>query len=433
MHRILLVAIAVLSAATSAHAAFDLDPRIRPRLDGRYVLPAPFDRQDAAIEVGTLGECEEGYLFCDPSFSCETEDACCPSDVQVGQSLMIPNPFRLELPGATAGQFPVRMNLMSGGSCYGQDMQEAIFYFLDFDSLGAPDDDCLSCLVAMWMYMASLIPECPADCSPDSLFGTFLCLFLSEGPELLARPAGGPGTPGFLATLGTLRDQVMATSAAGQRYTQLYVDQSPALIRVVPSRPWLVWMIGDALPPWLTALNALLAGQGAGVTITQQMMDDWLAIVAEFQAGAPPATAAVIQAELDRLELPSFVGLNMDEARARFEERGVEGPAGCGDGFDGADCALAELLAADVCGTETPHAKLGALLQQRVGKARDTLARAAASTKAAKTRKLVRKTAKQLGALQRKVRKSKSTPDACKTTLDGMMEQRRRLVAALAS
>ncbi len=428
----LLLALALVVTATSAHARFDLDPRIRPRLDGRYVLPAPFDDQDAAIEVGTLGECEEGYLFCDPSVSCETEEACCPSDVQVGQSLQIPNPFRLSLPGATAGQFPVRMNLMSGGECYGQDMQEAIFYFLDFGAPGAPNDDCLSCLVGMWMYLANLISECPADCSPDSLFGSFLCFFLSEGPELLARPAGSAGTSGFLATLGALRDQVMAASAAGQRYTQLYVEQSPALIRVVPSRPWLVWMIGDALPPWLTALNALVAGQGAGMTISQSMMDDWLAIVAEFQAGAPPATAAIIQTELDRLDLPSFVGLTMDEARARFEERGVEGPTGCGDGFDGADCALAELLATDVCGSETPDAKLGALLQQRVGKARATLARAAASTKAAKTRKLVRKTSKQLGALQRKVRKAKATSDACKTTLEGMVEERRQLVAALA-
>jgi hypothetical protein len=429
----LLLALALVFTATSAQARFDLDPRIRPRLDGRYVLPAPFDHQDAAIEVGTLGECEEGYLFCDPSFSCETEEACCPSDVEVGQSLSIPNPFRLGLPGATAGQFPVRMNLMSGGSCYGQDMQEAIYYFVDFDSLDVPDDACLSCLVAMWMYLVNILPECPADCSPESDFGSFLCLFLGEGPGPLVRPAGAAGTSGFLATLRTLRDQVMATSPAGQRYTQLYADQSPALIRVVPSRPWLVWMIGDALPPWLTALNALVAGQGAGATITQQMMDDWLAIVAEFQAGAPPAAAAVIQAELDRLDLPSFVGLNMDEARARFEERGVEGPAGCGDGFEGADCALAELLATDVCGAESPDAKLGALLQKRVGKARDTLARAAASTKAGKTRKLVRKALKQLGALQRKVRKAKSTSDACKTTLDGMMEQRRQLVAALAS
>lgn len=425
------VALALLAVLTPAHARFDLDPRIRPRLDGRYVLPAPFDEQDAAIEVGTLGECNEGYLFCEPSFSCETEDACCPSDVQVGQSLLIPNPFRLALPGATAGQFPVRMSLMSGGSCYGQDMQELYFWFQDLGDPGGTSDDCLSCLVGMWMYMANLIPECPEECSEGSDFGAFLCFFFSEGPGPLARPAGGAGTPGFLATLRALRDQVMATSAAGQRYTQLYAEQSPALIRVVPARPWIVWMIGDALPPWLTALNALIAGQGAGTTITQQMMDDWLAILDEFQAGAPPALAMIIQAERDRLDLPSFVGLNMDEARARFEERGTEGPAGCGDGFEGADCALAELLAGDVCGTDVPDAKLASLIQKRVGKARSTLARAAASTKAAKTKKLVRKTAKLLGALQRKVRKAKTTSDACKATLDGMMDARRQQVTAL--
>ena len=65
--------VAAVLLATTAHAGFDLDSRIRPRVDGRYVLPAPFDQQDAAIEVGTLGECSEAYLFCD--VSCEGEGA----------------------------------------------------------------------------------------------------------------------------------------------------------------------------------------------------------------------------------------------------------------------------------------------------------------------------------------------------------------------
>jgi hypothetical protein len=45
----------LLGAVTTAIAGFTLDPSIRPRLDGRYVLPAPFDREDAAIDVGALG------------------------------------------------------------------------------------------------------------------------------------------------------------------------------------------------------------------------------------------------------------------------------------------------------------------------------------------------------------------------------------------
>jgi hypothetical protein len=410
----------VLLLPLTAHARFDLDPRIRPRPDGRFVLPAPFDGQDASVKVGTLGECDDGYLFCDPSLDCG-------SDVQVGQTLQVSNPFRLDEPG-TAGVSPVRLSLMSGGSCYGQEMDELYFPFIDLDLPGTPDD-CVSCMIGIWMYMVGLIDECPDSCGGD-LFTAFVCGFLGDGGGPLAvRPAGA--APAFVPTLRALRDQVMATSAAGQRYVQLHETHSAALMRVVPSRPWLVWMIGDALPAWLARLNALVLGQGAAVTITQPMMDDWLAILAEFQAGAPAETAAVIQQELDRLDLPSFVGLNMDEARARFEERGVEGPQGCGDGFAGADCALAELIATDVCGTETPDAKLAGTLQKRVGKARDTLAKAAASTKAGKTRKLVRKTGKQLAALQKKVRKAKATSDACRATLDAMMDARRQQVTAL--
>jgi hypothetical protein len=411
------IALALLLPLT-AHAVFDLDPRIRSRPDGRFVLPAPFDGQDAAVKVGTLGECSDGYLFCDPSLDC-------PSDVQVGQTLKISNPLRLEEPGA-AGFSPVRLSLMSGGECYGQDMQELYFPFIDFDGLDAPPIDCVSCMFAIWMSLTAQIPECPEACGSD-FFAALICGFLDDIGPLGAAPA----TPSFLGTLRALRDQIMATSAAGQRYTQLHTTHSPALMRVVPSRPWLVWMVGDALGAWLPALNALVTGQGAGVTITQSMMDDWLAILAEFQSGAPAETAAVIQEELDRLDLPSFVGLNMDEARARFEVRGVDAPAGCGDGFGGADCALAELLATDVCGAESPDAKLAAALQKRVGKARETLARAATSTRPGKTRKLVRTTAKQLAALQKKVRKAKATADACRTTLDAMTETRRRQVIAL--
>ncbi len=404
-----------------AHAGFDLDPRIRSRPDGRFVLPAPFDGQDAAVTVGTLGECNDGYLFCDPSLDC-------PSEVQVGQTLQVSNPFRLEEPG-TAGFSPVRLSLMSGGECYGQDMQELYFPFIDFDGPDAPPDDCVSCIFAIWMSLTGQLLECPEACGSDFL-AAVVCGFLEDIEPLGAAPA----TPSFLGTLRALRDQIMSTSAAGQRYTQLHATHSPALMRVVPSRPWLVWMVGDALGAWLPALNALVTGQGASVTITQSMMDDWLAILAEFQAGAPADTAAVIQQELDRLDLPSFVGLNMDEARARFEERGVDAPAGCGDGFAGADCALAELLEPDVCGAETPDAKLAATLQKRVGKARGTLSKASSSlAKPAKTRKLVRKAAKQLAVLQKKVRKAKATSDACRTTLDAMTGARREQVAALAS
>ncbi|HEV7734361.1 MAG TPA: hypothetical protein VGR62_19465 [Candidatus Binatia bacterium] len=421
--------------ASTAYAGFDLDPRIRPRLDGRYVLPAPFDQQDATIEVGPLGECDEGYLFCD--VSCEGQgESCCPSSVSTGQSITVPNPFRLEEPGAV-GHRPVRASLMSGGECYGQDMQELHYFFLNprlGNDVEGPDGDCVSCMFGIWMYVVDLLDECPSDCGSGG-FLDFVCGFLDiTGPSaFLAHPQGSTPTPDFLTTLRGLRDQIMATSAAGQRYTQLHTTHSAALMRVVPSRPWLVWMVGDALGAWLPALNALVTGQGMSVVISQQMMDDWLAILAELQAGAPPATAAVIQAELDRLDLPSFVGLTMDEARARFEERGIDGPppSSCGDGFDGADCALAELLERDVCGTDAVDTKLAALLGKRVGKARSILGRAATSTKAGKTKKLVRKTAKQLAALQRKVRKANATSDACRATLDAMMESRRQQVSSL--
>jgi predicted outer membrane repeat protein len=89
-------------------------------------------------------------------------------------------------------------------------------------------------------------------------------------------------------------------------------------------------------------------------------------------------------------------------------------------GFAGADCLLAKVLAAGVCGDETVHPKLVKALTKGVGRTRATLAKAEAAS-GKKQAKLLKKARAQLNGLSRKVQKSKKTPATCRATLAGYL------------
>ncbi len=436
-----LMPLALLAATTAAaQPAFDIDARVRPRPDGTYFLPAPF-AGDAMLQLGPVAAtpsfapaggsgCDMGYLSCTPHAECLGEGPCCPTVVTPGLGFLVGAP---PLGGVGCGL--VRLSVVPGGECIGSGPGlSLVLAFLADGIVGELEDvpafeSCFVCTLALWFYFARLDPF-PEGCF-DGTIGQCEEPTLGElGGEALTRPRGAAAqdVPG---TLRALRDQVLANSTAGQRWIALYGEHSPAIVRAVPSRPWLIWQISDALVAWLPALAALATGQG-DPTITPAMIDDLNAILAELEGAVPADTAAAIRTERDRLELAGYVGLTMTQARTRFEGNG--GPtAGCGDGFVGADCALAELLPDDLCGTDPIETKLLELLDGRVGRARELLQRAEGAPKPGKRRKLVRKSAKQLVALQRRARKARATSEACRTTLQTLLERRRQRVAALAS
>lgn len=415
---------------THAGAVFELDPRIRRGSDGSYRLPGPLGGH-ASLDA-TSGECSMAYLSCEPHAPCGASEAeCCPPVIGPGTlPFLIGNPFLAGLAGLLCT--PVRLSLLGAGECLeGGGAPEALsFLFLDEDVF-TDVERCLACAFGMWGYFMKLVPF-PVGCELVFLDS---CLEKESTPSL--RPLA-PVPADYIGTLRAVRDQLLQRSARGQRYIQLYDARSPALVRAVPLRPWVMFQIADALPAWLERLTALLAGQGSTVTITQPMVDELLAILAELEGAADADTAAAIRTERDALDLPSYVGLTAEAALARFEGAGSSGPgpagpgAGCGTGFAGADCALAELLADDLCGSDAIDAKLLGLIETRVGKARGFLGRAAQGGKPGKVRKLVRRSAKQLQGLKKKVRKASATSASCRSTLDGLIEQRRGVVGALA-
>lgn len=428
MHpRVVVALLALVSLLTPSllPAAFELDPRIRSGSDGTYRLPGPL-RAHARLDA-TSGECSMAYLSCEPHAPCVGDDGeCCPAVIDATTDpFSVGNPFLSGLAGACA---LVDVDLLSAGECIGGGSDRLAYLFLGESALSGVEG-CLACAFGLWGYFMQLVPF-PVGCEFPFLGA---CVGATPtGPGLPLRPLGAFPTD-YIATFRGVRDQLLERSARGRRYIELYDARSPGLVRAIPLRPWVMFQIADALPAWIERLTALLAGQGGTVTITQQMVDQALAILAELEGAVDPDTAAAIRAERDALDMPSYVGLTAVAALARFEGTGGAGPSpSCGTGFAGADCALAELQADDLCGADPIDAKLLGLIETRVAKARGFLGRAAQGGKPGKVRKLVRRSAKQLQGLKKKARKASATSAACRSTLDGLIEQRRNLVGALA-
>ena len=241
------------------------------------------------------------YGSCTPDPQCSGELPCCPQVITPGLSFAL----GLSLGEALSCAF---MHFTAFQACEeGGDPFEADVPFVK----GEDFEVCFVCTLAFWFWAAKLGPP-PTGCA----FIAGMCgdfdLGLGGGPTTPLAVSRGTAAPNMVTSFRALRDQLLGRSTAGQRWITLYDQHSPALIHAVPTRPWLIWQISDALGAWLPAVQALVDGQGASVTITPAMMTDWLAILDELQAAVPADTAAAMQEERARLDLPSFVGLAME-------------------------------------------------------------------------------------------------------------------------
>lgn len=390
----------------------DIDERVIPALSGVIRLPIPPGTLSLPVAGGT-GDCDMSYVSCSPPLEC-------PSTLGPASIFELANP----LAGSDAIDYAEgEVTVMAGGTCYGQGTQ---LFRLAFPSgpafTGA--EACLACAFEMW---AALRGEevCPANCGSEV---AVLCTLFNAFGGANFGPQPAAAGPTLVDTLRALRDQTLVNSAAGQRWIALYDTHSPALSRVLWHRPGLGVSIGKALGTWRPALAALVTGQGTAVTISQAMMDAWLAILDEFAANAPSDTQAAIAAERALLDLPSYVGLTMTAALERFEAGGTPG---CGAGFVGADCELAALAADDLCGADPIEAGVLQFVEKRVQAARQLLVRAEASAKTKQRKKLVTRAARQLDAMARRARRAKKTSPACRTTIADLVAGRRTTVTAL--
>ena len=97
----------------------------------------------------------------------------------------------------------------------------------------------------------------------------------------------------------------------------------PELLQITAQNSWL---ISDTLPvllDWTPAIQALVDGQGDTETMTPRMVRDVENLLRAYKALASPQLRAIIEQEEAILDLPTFIGLDMDEALAKVEEREI--------------------------------------------------------------------------------------------------------------
>jgi hypothetical protein len=127
---------------------------------------------------------------------------------------------------------------------------------------------------------------------------------------------------GAIEVLARYRDEILATTPAGQFYTDLYEQHSPDIMLGIASSPFLIVEITFAKEEWIAALEALVNGSGAQFVVTQEMQDDLLSILQTLEDVGSPELAAMIAFERERLALDSIAGLKMSQFQQRVDNHG---------------------------------------------------------------------------------------------------------------
>jgi hypothetical protein len=136
------------------------------------------------------------------------------------------------------------------------------------------------------------------------------------------------GTPLFVPTLRRYRDEVLDTTTTGRYYIELYASHSNDIIRAIAAEPNLAARLFLQREEWISGLDALVNGQGAGFTVTPTMQENLLDLLQSFESAGSPALAAMIAFERSRLRLESIAGLSIQEFQTQVETLG--GPTAIG-------------------------------------------------------------------------------------------------------
>ena len=173
------------------------------------------------------------------------------------------------------------------------------------------------------LYFALVTPTNPGRGEDQNCvtcaWGAVLC-FLDMTCDYTCAALGERGSA--IVTLQRYRDEVLAATADGQFYVDLYSRFSPDLFQAILAAPSLTARLFKAQGAWVEGLQALVDGQGDSFVITQQMEDDLLSLLQTFQDVGSPDLAAMISFERQRLELDQIAGLTMSQYQAQVENLG---------------------------------------------------------------------------------------------------------------
>jgi hypothetical protein len=131
------------------------------------------------------------------------------------------------------------------------------------------------------------------------------------GPALSLADAALPvGDAEVMRFMNSLFSQTME----GQGWVDRYNQHAAEMTQIGLSDPLLLWDGYRTLQNFMPGLEALVAGRGDEVVVTQAQVDDALDIWQRVAAQAGPELAGAINGELARFDnLQDFVGLTFDE------------------------------------------------------------------------------------------------------------------------
>jgi hypothetical protein len=164
-------------------------------------------------------------------------------------------------------------------------------------------DDCFACAVQGAIWAMGGAEEFPYACTR------------------LPRAAAAP-EDALIPALQDYRDNVLATTDAGQFYITLYSDLSPALYRESFRNPWLFFELLDARTEWGSGFAALASGTGNNYVISPSMQGSLTRILDHLETSGDAAILEAVQRERTRLMLDAVEGLTMDQFQNRLETLG---------------------------------------------------------------------------------------------------------------
>jgi hypothetical protein len=123
--------------------------------------------------------------------------------------------------------------------------------------------------------------------------------------------------PFDLSVFYRLRDEVLARSPAGRRYTQLYYAHTAEILRLMLANPDLRAQGVSTIQLWEDSLRALIEGRGPTTLVTSEQVASLTAVLEELKRLGSPELRAVIESEQAALNLASLAGLSMEQALAR--------------------------------------------------------------------------------------------------------------------
>jgi hypothetical protein len=135
------------------------------------------------------------------------------------------------------------------------------------------------------------------------------------GSECDLPPSKG-GAPTTI--LRRYRDEILASTPAGQAFIELYESVSPSAVSALLRDPTLPFDIWRAQDDWIAAIAALTDDAGATVSISTKMESDLIDLTTRLIALGGEGTAEVAQA-LNALTLEPLSGLTMLQFQTRVE------------------------------------------------------------------------------------------------------------------